>query len=1101
MAVKNVVFRLQAETGKLRRDLDEMKKQLEGINSSTQNVEKSFNGLTSTIRKVGVALGGLAVGRELLSFGQSAITAAADFESLQIAFTTFLGSADEANRVLADLEQFSVSTPFTPEQVQNAGKALLAFGVEVDNLETSLGQIGDLSAGTGKDFNELAIIFGKAKVAGTLFAEDINQLTEAGIPVIQEFAKQFGVSEAEVKKLGSEGKITFANLETAFASLTGEGGKFFNLTQNLSESTAGRISTLEGNFGQLKRQIGEALLPVFESLLNAAFRAIEIFQNFGSFLDQNRNSLLTFGAAVGLLVGYLTRQNQIQLVNQAIKLKDNIVDRISTAIQRQKAAAVALNTRLTQRATVAQKAGTLATAAGTSAMRLFNTAIKANPIGLLISGISLLAGFFLDFGDEVDETAESLDNVNEELFAFESASQSVNKVTEETNKRVAQEAAEFKVLIDRLKNTNAGSEERIQLIDKINSQYGTTLKNLQDETAFVQQLDQAYKDYLDTLKQRIFQEVKSEEITRLVTKQIELEETIQKEREKLLKEALPAGTRVGGQLIDVDEKGVETLGSIRRRLTLEAKKLNEAESALFDVNLALDALAEDFGKFSEADPLKTGKTGGVGDKTKKGAKEIKSILEELRRELKKEQEETEKLELSFIDTATPEQQIKKLEDQAAREKAVIDRVISERVADAKKAGQLGTEEEKLFALIAAEQKKQIEKELQNEITEIRRKAEEERQKTLQAIEDVNTDERLLKQETELQALQKQRSDLEREFTRAKTREEQLRIQDDIQLNAFRQRQIFDRQLEIQIEAINRRREFELSNEELTAEERILINKRADLEILKLRQDNIDKVKDFNAELLDDTKKKEDERKKAVLEGIEEILSASIDLANKLIDLQIKQTENAISAQERRVERAKELADKGNAELLQAEEKRLEELQKQRQKFVQAQQALAATELVINSVVAVSKAAAEGGAAAPFTIAATLIALAAGLVAAKAQAQAAAGFAEGGYTGDGGKWEPAGTVHKGEFVFTKEKTAKYRPLFEAIHKGRNPFLIEGIGEKSVVVNNFGFDQKLDRIEKAIKKQDRLQLHIDEKGIRGIVSKLDFKENRIRNKARK
>lgn len=33
------------------------------------------------------------------------------------------------------------------------------------------------------------------------------------------------------------------------------------------------------------------------------------------------------------------------------------------------------------------------------------------------------------------------------------------------------------------------------------------------------------------------------------------------------------------------------------------------------------------------------------------------------------------------------------------------------------------------------------------------------------------------------------------------------------------------------------------------------------------------------------------------------------------------------------------------------------------------------------------------------------------------------FATGGYTGDGGKYEPAGTVHKGEFVMTKEATKR------------------------------------------------------------------------------
>ncbi len=35
-----------------------------------------------------------------------------------------------------------------------------------------------------------------------------------------------------------------------------------------------------------------------------------------------------------------------------------------------------------------------------------------------------------------------------------------------------------------------------------------------------------------------------------------------------------------------------------------------------------------------------------------------------------------------------------------------------------------------------------------------------------------------------------------------------------------------------------------------------------------------------------------------------------------------------------------------------------------------------------------------------------------------------GFHDGGYTGDGGEWDEAGVVHKGEFVNTKRQTAKY-----------------------------------------------------------------------------
>jgi hypothetical protein len=39
------------------------------------------------------------------------------------------------------------------------------------------------------------------------------------------------------------------------------------------------------------------------------------------------------------------------------------------------------------------------------------------------------------------------------------------------------------------------------------------------------------------------------------------------------------------------------------------------------------------------------------------------------------------------------------------------------------------------------------------------------------------------------------------------------------------------------------------------------------------------------------------------------------------------------------------------------------------------------------------------------------------------ATTAMGFDGGGYTGSGGKYEPAGVVHRGEFVFTKEATSR------------------------------------------------------------------------------
>ena len=80
-----------------------------------------------------------------------------------------------------------------------------------------------------------------------------------------------------------------------------------------------------------------------------------------------------------------------------------------------------------------------------------------------------------------------------------------------------------------------------------------------------------------------------------------------------------------------------------------------------------------------------------------------------------------------------------------------------------------------------------------------------------------------------------------------------------------------------------------------------------------------------------------------------------------------------------------------------------------------------------------------------------------------------------------------------FVFSKEKTRKHRKLFENIHKGR-PELAGEISEGGFMIINKGQDERLERIEKAITEQNRLQLFIDERGIHGIVSNLQRKQTR-------
>jgi tape measure domain-containing protein len=1100
--VKNVLFRLQADTSSLRRELDAVKTQLKDLGGTTKGAENQLSGLKRALTGAAAAFGGISVAASAIDFGRGAIKAVADYESVQISLETFLGSAEKAKEVFAELEQFSIKTPFTPEQVNQAGKALLAFGEPVEQLTTSLQRIGDVSAATGKDFNELAVIYGKARVQGTLFAEDINQLTEAGVPVITEFAKQLGVSESQVKKLGSEGKITFSNLERAFQSLTSEGGRFFGLTEKLATSTAGRISTLVGNFEQLKRDIGTGLLPVFESAVDAAFKLIDGFRQIPEFIEENRTSLLLLGGAVAFYVGQQKTALQVELISNAQKL-------ISVARERALAIARGVSTAATRIAATTTglltgqlRAQSVATGVATAAQRTFNAVIKANPFGLLLSVAATAAAFFLDFGDAVDESAQS----TEQLLNAQSALAESQKTT---NAETAKEIASLDELVGQIKKANTGSAERQKLIDTLNSKYGTTLKNISDETKFIAALDAEYIKLATSIKGAAEAEAKRNAIVKLseqklgleqTQKQLAAEKTLQNQRdENIAREtARLEQQRKAGQLSSSDyiEQTANLASANRERRNQIDAQIAQNETAITATQNAIDELATSAAKSTQT-------TAAVDDKAAKAAAKLgeqrRDLLNDLKNEIRDLALEIQQQPIEFSSSKTSEDEKTKIRELAKFQSDAIDNSINDRINKAREAETLTADIEKQFERIRQLEKLKLQNETNNQIETIDIEAAKKRQQLLAEIEQIDIESRIENETGFTNELLNQRAILFEQFEAAKNQAEKQNLRDALDANLVDVRQSLGERESLEISAIESRRDAELANEELTKEERILIEKEADLEILKIRK----KFNDDLSGLEDETTQKSIEdakkRKEAIINGIEDVAKATLQLANAVIESQIAQTDAQITGQQKRIEQAAKIAEKGNAELLQIEEDRLTKLNEKRARFVRAQQALAAIELVANSAVAISKAAAEGGAAAPFTIAATLIALAAGLVAAKAQAQAAAGsFAKGGYTGDGGKYEPAGIVHRGEFVIDKEKTKRFRPMLEQIQMGRNPFLANSITDASRF-NTGVMEKRLEGIERAVREQKGLSISIDEKGINGIVSRIQYKNQRIRNKA--
>jgi len=249
--------------------------------SSTFNSAEMGLGRLGSVAKIGVAAI-VGFGVALTAVGVSSIKVAADFEQTQIAFTTMLGSAQEADKFLKQLADFAKKTPFTLQGVERSARQLMAVGFEAKDVLPVLKNVGDLAAGLGmgeEGLQRLILNLGQVQAQGKLTGRELRDFAVAGIPLIDELAKHFGTTTEAVQEMVSAGEVKTADVLAVFESMTSEGGRFADLMTKQAETVEGKFSNLKDTITLMQREIGEALLPTVSALadtfLNQVLPAIE----------------------------------------------------------------------------------------------------------------------------------------------------------------------------------------------------------------------------------------------------------------------------------------------------------------------------------------------------------------------------------------------------------------------------------------------------------------------------------------------------------------------------------------------------------------------------------------------------------------------------------------------------------------------------------------------------------------------------------------------------------------------------------------------------------------------------------------------------------
>jgi tape measure domain-containing protein len=225
------------------------------------NMRGALRGVADVAATIGLA----AVGRELLTAGIEAQAADTRIKALAGGFGEVSGVADVAARAAS---QFALGNVEAKNAVTDLYGRLRPMGVSLKDVETVFFGVNKAAKQVGLstyDTSEVLLQLSQALGSGKLQGDELRSIMERMPAVGQAVAKVMGVSASEIKKLGSEGKITTEVMIRAAAELN-----------KIVPPPPTPMQEFEKATKDLRTEIGENLLPILTPFVQGLTGLIKV---------------------------------------------------------------------------------------------------------------------------------------------------------------------------------------------------------------------------------------------------------------------------------------------------------------------------------------------------------------------------------------------------------------------------------------------------------------------------------------------------------------------------------------------------------------------------------------------------------------------------------------------------------------------------------------------------------------------------------------------------------------------------------------------------------------------------------------------------------
>ena len=258
----------------------------------------------------------------ILAVGTLGVTYNAELEQLQVLFTTLTGSAEEADRVISQIQADASKSPFDVQTLIKANQYLISAGVSADDARQTILDLGNAIAATGGGNDELdrmAMNLQQIQNVGKASSQDIKQFANAGINIYGLLADATGKSVKQVKEMD----VTYEQLSKAFALASQEGGKYYGAMEAQSETLNGSVNKLKSSVKALLGAITKSAMPIIQKVIAKIQDVVDWFSNLD---ESQQETILKIAAAVAAIGPALV------IAGKVISVLGTVVSAIGTVV-------------------------------------------------------------------------------------------------------------------------------------------------------------------------------------------------------------------------------------------------------------------------------------------------------------------------------------------------------------------------------------------------------------------------------------------------------------------------------------------------------------------------------------------------------------------------------------------------------------------------------------------------------------------------------------------------------------------------------------------------------------------------------------------------